>query len=224
MMSRPWVIGAAVWCCIAAAQPLSADPPPAGPAGSPPEPILYSQRWMSEELIAELGAGFLPMHRAKFQAAIDERQRRAARQGAARIEQAYYAARWVGPGELEGEAQLTITHQGDSPAALAMVPCRVAIGKPRWRDDPVRPASAGADPHGHLVAVVDRGGIIEFPWSLRGERSVVGEYEFNLGLPAGARNRLRLDLPPQYVPLAPQAVVQPLSGNRRLAAGIRGAS
>lgn len=209
-MTRLWyvILLAGLWyglgsAGVCAAPPLDAVPTP------PPEPILYRQHLMAEELIAEQGAGYLPMRRATFEAAVQDRSRATPHVTSARIHRASYRARLIGDDTLSGVAEFEVSRSGDAPAVLSLSRCGLALGKPRWQEDANAEPRIGTFPGGDFIAVVDRNGILEFPWNLRATRAKTGEPEYLLRLPVCPLSRIRLELPAAMAPIAPQAIVQP---------------
>jgi hypothetical protein len=195
---------------IGAVGPAAHSQAPNGtqPAG----PILYRQHLMAEELIAEQGAGYLPMQRARFDAAVQQRSKASPSTMAARLAEATYRARMTSDDVLIGTADYKVTYDGKQPAPLSLAPCGLAIGKLRWNsNNGESEVTAGISMAGDFRAIVDRSGTLSFPWSLRGSRTVHGAIEFGVRLPACPRNHMVLELPSQFIPRAPAAIVQQTS-------------
>jgi hypothetical protein len=118
------------------------------------------------------------------------------------IASAEYAARLAGDCLVEGEARLDLLPREQSPGAIVLEPCGLAIREATWAGPEPQPAQIALGPDGKLSIAAVRPGPLRCKWSLRGKRDSSGILEFALELPSCPANRLTLDLPANLTPVA----------------------
>lgn len=126
---------------------------------------------------------------------------------AAHTTRAVYEARWEDPSTLVGQTTLDIVHTGDTPSAMALEPCGLALGDCKWISPTSRPATLGVRDDGKLAVVVASSGQLKLDWSLRSRREATGPASFQLQLPACPAITLLLDLPEELIPVPERGVV-----------------
>jgi len=126
---------------------------------------------------------------------------------AAHTTRAVYEAHWEDPSTLVGQATLDIVHTGDTPSAMTLEPCGLALGDGKWLSPTSRPATLGVRDDGKLAVVVASSGQLKIDWSLRSRREATGPASFQLQLPACPATTLLLDLPEDLIPIAERGVV-----------------
>ncbi|MFO0870948.1 MAG: hypothetical protein U0935_18625 [Pirellulales bacterium] len=188
-----------------------------------------------EEQIPTLTRGHLPIAREEFESLLAAAQRQLPENAPlTQIEQADYVTRWESPGRMTGEAWLRVRHSRQSPALLSLDPCDVPIFEPGWlvegrsASDPAveRPATNTAEPTGVEVAgggrfealigaapgqgpclVVERSGVLNWRFTLRGEGEGESVTRLRVRLPRSPRQRWWLELPDPLILHASDAVV-----------------
>lgn len=163
--------------------------------------------------------GLLPLPRAEFEKRMALFAAKATPQFAppeALITSAVYRATLRNEQLTQGTAELSIERrQSTSPgehAWLTMHPCNLAIGVPTWQ--PTNSSAIfGQNAQQQLMLAVPSGGMLQFPWSLRGKRDERGRVIFVFDLPSAARQRLELRVPASWMLASDTAVVRELKNS-----------
>jgi hypothetical protein len=167
-------------------------------------PADQPEKWPRE------AAKFPPMLRDEFERRLKSINEQA--QGRvrplARIETARFTARLDGE-TLVGSAELDIKLDTPSGALLDLHPCDVHVSRPRWKDGAGAAPRLGLAASGRSAAWIERGGTLAFDWTLS-RRGTSSSLEYTLALPPALARQLTLDLPREYQPLVPGAVVRTL--------------
>lgn len=196
---------------VAAAVVLAMWTPTAGAAEPDSGPMTFRRVYApadQPEIWPRDDVRYIPVAPDEF-----ERLVRAARGPAARsdleaaVTAAEYSATFAGEELVEGHASLSIKSRDSSPSLVALEPCGLAIERAIWDGDPSRVASLGAMGDGHLAVVVERDGLLEMDWSLRGKRGARGEVVFPLELPRGPTARIDIELPAGHVAAVEDGIV-----------------
>ncbi|MFM2096139.1 MAG: hypothetical protein RIS70_3263, partial [Planctomycetota bacterium] len=169
----------------------------------------YRRVYVPANQLEELGIGYRLMRRDEFEQRIRswEGQARSNAKTARMVRGEYTATfRAEGPqggprdGLLVGKGAWTILKQAESPGTdLALGDVGIPLIDPKWKETPSRGAMVGAQPNGQFALRVDRGGVVEFGWSLRSSlrsaRRTGQRYEFHVSLPAAVENHAEFVLP-----------------------------
>lgn len=165
----------------------------------------YRRVYVPANQLEELGIGYRLMRRDEFEQRIrswEEQAKSSAK--TARIVRGEYRATFTadgpqgGPrdGLLNGKGAWTLVKQAEPPSTdLVLGQVGIPLVNPMWRETPSRVAMVGAQPDGQFGLRVDRGGVVEFGWSLRSSRRNGQRYEFQVLLPAAVENHAELVLP-----------------------------
>jgi len=199
---------------------------PADEAGPPAgRPLRFRRIDAPADKIQQLTQGYIVIRRDLFEqllARVAKTNGGAAGQPA-RITEATYWARLAGDNLVEGGGSWRIEHRGSRQAAIALGPTRLALGRPRWREQPEAAAPLGLGSSGQPQLMVESSGDLLFDWSLRGEPSAAGPLTFEFSGPGATASKLyvlapsdvaleatpgvatRLEQPPAGAPLASAA-------------------
>lgn len=184
-------------------------------------PILFDRAKVPHADISKLKGKYQPYLRDEFDQKIKTiRSKEIARDAPldARIVHASYSARLVNDELVGGTAELTIIHSAGDPAVVPMGPCGLAIEDLAWQahvsEEPTEgaangPSAAkmGLDDAGRVIALVKTSGVLQFNWSLRGQRETPDELVFGVQLPASPANRLKLEVPVGFEPTLQRGIV-----------------
>lgn len=204
MIQHPRVIGLVLLLCVWAGMlwsPVRAQPA-ATPAADLPREVRYRRVYVPQEAISEFTRGYMPIRREVFDRFVEPLRgtEQTPPAHAGWIRQAEYRASFADGELVDGAAVLTVEHRTAKPALLTLDPCSLAIGAAVWHgSDGPQGAIVGTDVAGQLVVLVPAAGQLHIPWSLRGETAPWGGTRLAFALPRSPRNRLVLDLPPEYV-------------------------
>lgn len=204
-MSTPFPLSAepkpgSVWRrFIAAAVVLAVWPPSAGAAEPDSGPVVFRRVYApadQPELWPRDDVRYIPVAPEEFERLVRSARgpgERSDRESA--VTAAEYSATFAGEELVEGHASLSIKSRDMSSSLFALEPCGLAIERAIWDGDPSRAASLGTMGDGKLAVVVERDGLLELDWSLRGKRGTRGEVVFPLELPPSPISRIEIELP-----------------------------
>lgn len=215
----PWkaaVATALLVCCVVRGPLLAQEKEPAKRPT-----ILLLKTTVLKERVSEVDGEFIPVRREEFEKRIKTIRSREIAPDApldARIAQAAYSARVVNNELVDGTAELAIIHSAGKPVLVPMSPCGLALEGLVWKADDTEAASeetvsetpaakVGLDDAGRLIAVLETSGVLQFNWSLRGQRETPDELAFDLQLPASPVSRLKLDVPNGFEPTVQKGIV-----------------
>lgn len=185
-----------------------------------PQQLQYRQIFVPEDEISKLPGVYVPVKRSEFKellSAVRARQTGSALNAGARLEKAFYSARFENGCLCDGTARLEIVHSAERPVYLPLKPCRLAITEPHWHDaahlsdqslaDPFRNSTLAGNDSGETVTLVEASGELRFSWSLRGQEDPTGTLDFQVGFPACPVAELQLDLPAELKPEVDYGIV-----------------
>ncbi len=116
------------------------------------------------------------------------------------IRSARYEARLEGDELVDGRALLAIGYLGPIKATLPLDPCNLAIERAGWADRDGEVAHVGLGPSGEFALRVDRGGLLDAAWSLKGTREAREALSFRIELPPCSSSRILLTVPEGRIP------------------------
>ncbi len=226
----PWIAVATSLCAAALPEKQRAEPllakhssgkevlsPSSTSLGMTPGRLAFRRLFVPETQLAEWPIGgrrYLPLEASRF-----ERLVTAAHQVASGVPadnqplllKATYQARLTDNDLLEGTADLQIAQRSGAAAILPLEPCSLALAQPRWVPPDGDPAVLGQFAGHPFGLLVDRSGVLNVDWSLRGNRNAEGDLVFPLLLPAGPVKHVQLTLPKGLIPLTDHGLVRKTS-------------
>lgn len=116
------------------------------------------------------------------------------------IRSASYEARLDEDELVDGRALLAIGYLGPIKTTLPLDPCNLAIERAGWADRDGEVAQAGLGPNGEFALRVDRGGMLDAAWSLKGTRESRNAVFFRIELPPCSSSRFLLTVPEDRIP------------------------
>ncbi|MFN0018069.1 MAG: hypothetical protein ACKVP0_07410 [Pirellulaceae bacterium] len=161
-----------------------------------PEPLRYRRVFVPADELSSQAKGMIPIKREEFERRVADwnATQPSALASHVRVEQAVYSARLQGNQFIDGSARLKVVYVSSDPALLPLG-TTLALGKPHWDGQPLRPARLGTTPDGASVLLVEESGLFVVPWTVRGSAVEAEDATFDLFLPKAAVSRLVLQLP-----------------------------
>lgn len=217
MTFRPWCLLAVLSALLAAFEPdvaICADGPAEAPASS--EALRFRRVYGPADRLKDWLPGhvkYVPIEPPEFERLlklIGGGALTAQAPAATQIATAEYQAQLVGDHLVAGQANLKVTHAGQTPALMPLDPCSLAVGKASWAGAKPLDAVLGLDAEGRLAALVERAGQLQFEWSLEGRREAADALAFAVAIPACPVNRCTLDVPDHLAVFCDRGLVQDL--------------
>jgi len=142
---------------------------------------------------------------------------------AAALIRAEYSAEFDGVDTLTGSARCEIRHTTRSRTVLPLAPFGFALRRAWWRSETEpntrKPVQLGVGPDGKLALPVDENGVLEFEWSLRGERDADGRLSFALQFPRCAASEMTLSAPRGLLATVSEGLIVPTTAEPTRPAG-----